>query len=56
MPEHDFASKAREAKSAPEKTRLNPDQLTDQRFNGTKTGLIGFQRDSMLDNELHLLV
>ena len=38
---------ARIAKSAPEKNR---------RFEVTKTGIIGLQRDTMLENELHLLV
>jgi hypothetical protein len=30
--------------------------LTDQRFKNTKSGVVGVQRDSMLENELHLLV
>ena len=38
----------REAKSAPLKT--------DKRFNTTKTGLIGVQRESMLQSELQHLV
>lgn len=29
---------------------------TDKRYEVTKTGLIGIQRDSMLQNELHYLV
>ena len=40
----------RTAKSAPEKKNFN------RRFEITKTGIIGLQRDTMLDNELHLLV
>lgn len=37
-----------QAKSAPLRT--------DKRFEITKTGLIGSQRDTMLQNELHYLV
>ncbi len=41
----------RVAKSAPEKKNN-----LSKRFDSTKTGYIGLQRDTMLDNELHLLV
>ena len=42
-------SDERGSKSAP----LKP---TDKRFQPTKTGLIGAQRETMLQNELHYLV
>lgn len=45
-----FGLASREAKSAPEKVNV------DRRFTNTKTGLIGVQRDTMLDNELHINV
>jgi hypothetical protein len=47
---NNFGLGSREAKSAPEKVNL------DKRFTSTKTGLIGVQRDTMLDNELHINV
>ena len=44
----DIGIGARGAKSAPFKT--------DNRFRPTKTGVIGVQRETMLQNELHYLV
>lgn len=41
-----------EYKSAPKSAPLR----TDQRYRHTKTGLVGCQRDTMLQNELHHLV
>ncbi len=41
----------RTAKSAPEKK-----SSSNRRFEIAKTGIIGLQRDTMLENELHLLV
>ena len=43
---------ARDSKSAPEKKTNS----FNRRFESTKTGIIGLQRDSMMENELHLLV
>jgi hypothetical protein len=39
-----------------EKLEKRSHLTTDQRFKSTKSGLVGVQRDTMLENELHLLV